>query len=75
MEDTWFHGAGDAAWNDPTAGDLRERYSGMWSTQNRLAQYKEYLNRGLPVPNDGDPALHVPIGGIVPQHSGLKPVT
>jgi cysteinyl-tRNA synthetase, unknown class len=49
VEDTWFHGAGDADWNDPKAGDLRSRYGGQWSTKNRLVQYKKYLKRGLPV--------------------------
>lgn len=51
VEDTWFHGAGDAEWDDPDAGDQRspERYEGQWSTENRLAAYATYLDRGLPV--------------------------
>ncbi len=49
VEDTWFHGAGDANWNDSNAGDLRSRYDGEWSTKNRLIQYKKYLEYGLPV--------------------------
>jgi cysteinyl-tRNA synthetase len=49
VEDTWFHGAGDADWDDPKAGDLRSRYDGRWSTKSRLLQYRKYLQRGLPV--------------------------
>lgn len=49
VEDTWFHGDGDAPWNDPRAGDLRERYDDEWSTPNRLTQYNRYKKRGLPV--------------------------
>ena len=49
VEDTWFHGAGDAGWDDPEAGDLRSRYDGQWSTKSRLLQYKKYQKRGLPV--------------------------
>ncbi len=49
VEDTWFHGAGDADWDDPEAGDLRNRYDDDWTTENRLLQYKKYLQRGLPV--------------------------
>jgi cysteinyl-tRNA synthetase len=49
VEDTWFHGAGDADWDDPNAGDLRSRYGGRWSTKSRLLQYRKYLKRGLPV--------------------------
>ncbi|RZB38394.1 MAG: hypothetical protein SRB2_00142 [Desulfobacteraceae bacterium Eth-SRB2] len=49
VEDTWFHGAGDADWDDPDAGDLHERHDGEWSTENRLKQYKKYQDRGLPV--------------------------
>ena len=49
VEDTWFHGAGDAQWNDPQAGDLRERHDGEWSTASRLSQYQKYLDQGIPV--------------------------
>ncbi len=49
VEDTWFHGAGDADWDDPEAGDLRNRHDDDWTTENRLLQYKKYLQRGLPV--------------------------
>jgi len=49
VEDTWFHGDGDAQWNDPRAGDLHERHQEEWSTPNRLLQYQKYLSRGLPV--------------------------
>lgn len=49
VEDTWFHGDGDAQWDDPRAGDLHERHEDEWSTANRLLEYQEYLSRGLPV--------------------------
>jgi cysteinyl-tRNA synthetase len=49
VEDTWFHGEGDADWDDPDAGDLHDRHDGEWSTPNRLAKYREYMNRGLAV--------------------------
>ena len=49
VEDTWFHGEGDAEWDDKKAGDQRSRYDGQGSTENRLIQYKKYLSRGLPV--------------------------
>ncbi len=49
VEDTWFHGNGDAEWDDPGAGDLQERHDDEWSTEVRLAKYKEYQDRGLPV--------------------------
>ncbi|MBI4647484.1 MAG: endo alpha-1,4 polygalactosaminidase [Bacteroidia bacterium] len=54
VEDTWFHGAGDADWDDPLAGDLREqeRYEGEYSTDNRLKQYKKYLDMNIPVFSD-----------------------
>lgn len=48
-EDTWFHGEGDAEWDDPRAGDLHERHEGEWSTASRLRQYRKYVERGLPV--------------------------
>lgn len=49
VEDTWFHGAGDADWTDPLAGDLHDRHDGEYSTENRLKQYKKYLDRNIPV--------------------------
>lgn len=49
VEDTWFHGYGDADWNSPDAGDKRERHQGAWSTESRLAQYRRYQDTGLPV--------------------------
>ncbi len=49
VEDTWYHGAGDAEWDDPNAGDLQERHDDEWSSENRLKQYDEYLNRGVPI--------------------------
>ncbi len=49
VEDTWFHGAGDADWDDPEAGDLRNRHDADWTTENRLHQYKKYQQYGLPV--------------------------
>lgn len=49
MEDTWFHGAGDAEWTDPLAGDLHDHHDGEYSTENRLKQYKKYLDRTIPV--------------------------
>ncbi|PIE44961.1 MAG: glycoside hydrolase, end-alpha-1,4-polygalactosaminidase [Gammaproteobacteria bacterium] len=50
-EDTWFYGAGDADWDSPDAGDLKggERHEGYYSTPNRIAQNKKYLNYGIPV--------------------------
>ncbi len=49
VEDTWFHGQGDAGWNSPGAGDLRTRHQDEWSTQARLKQYRIYRKYGLPV--------------------------
>jgi cysteinyl-tRNA synthetase len=50
VEDTWFHGDGDVDWDDPRAGDLRERYDEPgWTTQDRLEQYERYTKRGLRV--------------------------
>ncbi len=50
-EDTWYYGEGDVAWNDSEAGDLfgGDRHAGDYSTANRIAQSKEYLNLGIPV--------------------------
>ncbi|MBW1901318.1 MAG: endo alpha-1,4 polygalactosaminidase, partial [Deltaproteobacteria bacterium] len=50
VEDTWFHGDGDADWNDPRAGDLHERHDEPgWTTNDRLKEYEKYIERGLPV--------------------------
>jgi cysteinyl-tRNA synthetase len=51
MEDTWFYGEGDAAWDDINAGDLSggERHSDDYSTANRIRQSKAYLELGIPV--------------------------
>ncbi|PID76057.1 MAG: glycoside hydrolase, end-alpha-1,4-polygalactosaminidase [Deltaproteobacteria bacterium] len=49
VEDTWFHGEGDVDWDDPGAGDLRNRHDDDWTTENRLLQYNKYLQHGLPV--------------------------
>ncbi len=50
-EDTWFYGEGDADWNSPLAGDLQggERHAHDYSTANRVAQNKKYLDYGIPV--------------------------
>ncbi len=49
VEDTWFHGKSHADWDDQEAGDIGNRDNDTWSTENRLLQYKKYLQRGLPV--------------------------
>ena len=49
VEDTWFHGEGDAEWDDPNAGDLQDVQEGEDSPEDRLAQYQKYLDRDLPV--------------------------
>ena len=49
VEDTWFHGEGDADWDSPNAGDLHDRHDDIWSTENRLNQYMQYQLSGLPV--------------------------
>jgi cysteinyl-tRNA synthetase len=50
FEDTWFHGEGDAGWDDPGAGDLRDRHSEPgWTTEDRLTQFQSYLDLGLSV--------------------------
>jgi len=50
-EDTWFYGEGDVLWEDPNAGDLTggDRHAGDYSTVNRIAQSKKYLDLGIPV--------------------------
>jgi len=50
-EDTWFFGEGDVGWDDDRAGDLTggDRHAGDFSTANRIAQNKKYLNVGIPV--------------------------
>ena len=50
-EDTWFYGEGDVPWGNPNAGDLSggERHAGDYSTANRIAQSKKYLDLGIPV--------------------------
>jgi cysteinyl-tRNA synthetase len=50
-EDTWFYGEGDADWDDSNAGDLTggDRHADDYSTENRIAQNKKYLNKGIPV--------------------------
>jgi cysteinyl-tRNA synthetase len=50
-EDTWFYGKGDVPWNDSDAGDLHggERHADDYSTVNRIAQSKRYLELGIPV--------------------------
>jgi cysteinyl-tRNA synthetase len=51
VEDTWFYGRADAAWNSSNAGDLSggERHADDYSTANRIKQNKKFLNLGLPV--------------------------
>lgn len=51
MEDTWYYGEGDAEWDDRKAGDLSggERHSEGYSTEERIAQSKKYLELGIPV--------------------------
>ena len=50
-EDTWFYGQGDADWDSPNAGDIEggERHADDYSTENRIAQNKKYLDYGIPV--------------------------
>lgn len=49
VDDTWFHGEAEAEWDDPRGGDQHRRHEGEWSTERRLAQYRKYQDRGLPV--------------------------
>ena len=49
VEDTWFHGLGDAEWDDPGAGDLHDRHEDEWSTANRLLQYTRYQAAAIPI--------------------------
>ena len=50
-EDTWYYGEGDADWESSEAGDLTggDRHDGDYSTENRIAQNKKYLELGIPV--------------------------
>ena len=50
-EDTWFHGEGDANWDDKNAGDLQgdDRYEDEFSTANRVKQSSKYLELDIPV--------------------------
>jgi cysteinyl-tRNA synthetase len=50
-EDTWYYGEGDADWDSDKAGGLKggERHDGEYSTSNRIAQNKKYLDLGVPV--------------------------
>jgi len=50
-EDTWFYGEGDVPWSHVDAGDLigGDRHSGDYTTANRIAQNKKYLDLGIPV--------------------------
>ena len=50
-EDTWYYGEGDADWDSKKAGDLTggERHDKDYSTKNRIAQNKKYLDLGIPV--------------------------
>jgi cysteinyl-tRNA synthetase, unknown class len=49
VEDTWFAGAGDAQWTDSSAGDQANVFEDEYSVENRLNQYKLFLNRSVPV--------------------------
>jgi cysteinyl-tRNA synthetase len=50
FEDTWFYGRGGAPWDDPKAGDFRHQDTDSdWTPANRLAIYRKYQARGLPV--------------------------
>jgi len=49
VEDTWFGGEADAAWNSPRGGDIPNRNRGGWSTGGLLRQYQKYIDAGLPV--------------------------
>ena len=50
-EDTWFYGEGDVPWEHSDAGDLKggDRHAGDYTTANRIAQNKKYLDLGIPV--------------------------
>jgi len=50
VEDTWFYGKGGAKWNSPKAGDLSHQNEDEdWTPTKRIAWYRKYLERGLPV--------------------------
>lgn len=47
VEDTWYRGAANASWNSKRAGDLRPE--GGETTEQKIASYRRYLDRGIPV--------------------------
>lgn len=49
VEDTWYSGQADAAWNSRRGGDIRNRGRGRWSTSRLIRQYKKYIRIGKPV--------------------------
>jgi cysteinyl-tRNA synthetase len=50
VEDTWYYGKGGAKWDHPKAGDLNHHDEDpQWTPENRLTQYRKYLDRKLPV--------------------------
>ncbi len=50
FEDTWYSGEGDASWNSPNAGDIKQkRKGGDWSTASFLRTYGRYSRAGIPV--------------------------
>jgi cysteinyl-tRNA synthetase len=46
FEDTWFSGDADANWDSPKGGDIANMDG---SPESRLAQYRKFLNAGIPV--------------------------
>jgi cysteinyl-tRNA synthetase, unknown class len=49
VEDTWFSGYAGLDWTNPLAGDLQTNNQAEYSTDNRLKQYKKFLDRNIPV--------------------------
>jgi cysteinyl-tRNA synthetase, unknown class len=47
IEDTWYRGAANATWGSASAGDLKPE--GTETTAQKLASYKAFQNRGVPV--------------------------